>query len=88
LIEARPEVIAQRVSLEEAKSRSEFESRLAAIVESLSTNADDASAPQRIAVLNELFKHRQHLILGSEQIKAGVVTAQRANASRRSGGEP
>jgi hypothetical protein len=77
LIQARPEVIAQQVSLEEVKSQAVFSHRIAGMIESLVQDADEASAGYKIAMLKELLDHQRQSVLGSEQIKANVVTSQR-----------
>jgi flagellar basal body-associated protein FliL len=76
LIEARPEVIAQKVSLEEAKNNSEFMNRLADIVEKLSEEADEHSTGYKMAIVREFLQHQQSSILASEKIKANVILAQ------------
>ena len=84
LIQARPEVIAQKVSLEEAKSQTAFVERLAAVAESLATGLTEETAGYKIAALKEILEHQRQSVLGSEQIKANVVT-QQATFSQRSG---
>ena len=76
LIQARPEVIAQQVSLEEAKSQAAFDAKIASIIETLASELDDSSAGYKIALLKELLEHRRQSVLGSEQIKANVVIQQ------------
>ncbi len=88
LIQARPEVIAQKVSLEEAKSQAAFAERLATVAESLATGLTEDSAGYRIAALKEILDHQRQSLLGSEQIKATVVAAQQATTSKVSGHQP
>ena len=72
LIQARPEVIAQKVSLEEAKSQAAFAASLATIAESLAMGLTEESAGYQIAALKEILDHQRQSVLGSEQIKANV----------------
>jgi hypothetical protein len=88
LIQARPEVIAQKVSLEEAKSQSAFAERLATIAESLATGLTEDSAGYRIAALKEILDHQRQSVLGSEQIKANIVAAQQAASPKGSEHQP
>jgi len=88
LIQARPEVIAQKVALEEAKSRAAFSDRLATIAESLASGLTEDTAGYRIAALKEILDHQRSSTLGSEQIKANVVAAQQPNAANVSGHQP
>ncbi len=81
LIQARPEVIAQKVSLEEARSNSAFMERIAETIGSLVREVDDSSAGYKIAILKELLNHQRGLVLGSEQIKANVVAAQQGGSN-------
>lgn len=80
LIQARPEVIAQKVALEEAKSQAAFAARLASIAESLIGGLTDETAGYRIAALKEILDHQRVSVLGSEQIKADVIAAQHSSA--------
>ena len=73
LIQSRPEVIAQKVALEEAKSRAAFADRLAGVIKSLVSKADENSAGHKIAMLKELLDHQRQSVLGSEQIKADIL---------------
>jgi hypothetical protein len=79
LIQARPEVIAQKVALEEAKSQSAFTDRLAGVIESLVREADENSAGHKIILLKELLDHQRQYVLGSEQIKANCAAKQQSN---------
>ena len=88
LIQARPEVIAQKVSLEEAKSQAAFADRIAGVIESLVQEVDEASAGYKTAILKELLDHQRQSVLGSEQIKAGVVAMQQSRASNPPGAPP
>ncbi len=88
LIQARPEVIAQQVSLEEAKSQAAFCDRIAGVIESLAREADEASAGYKIAMLKELLDHQRQSVLGSEQIKANVVALQQSGANKPPGSPP
>lgn len=78
LIEARPEVIAQKVSLEEAKSSSDFVARIAGQVESLLSELNPDSAGYKLAAIKELLDHQRNLVLGSEQIKANLIAQSKA----------
>lgn len=82
LIQARPEVIAQKVSLEEAKSQAAFAGRLATIAESLAIGLTEESAGYKIAAIKEILDHQRQSVLGSEKIKANVVAAQQAVAAK------
>jgi hypothetical protein len=88
LIQARPEVIAQKVALEEAKSQAAFSNRIAGIIESLAREVDEASAGYKIAMFKELLDHQRQSILGSEQIKANVVALQQSGAGKPSSPQP
>ncbi len=76
LIEARPEVIAQKVSLEETKNNSEFMNRIAETIGKLSLEADENSTGYKMAIVRELLQHQQSSILSSEKIKAKIILAQ------------
>jgi hypothetical protein len=76
LIQARPEVIAEKVSLEEAKNNSEFMNRLADIIEKLTTEADEKTTGYKIAIANALLEHQKSSIVAREQIKANLIAAQ------------
>ncbi|GAB4260933.1 MAG: hypothetical protein Kow0065_11350 [Methylomicrobium sp.] len=76
LIEARPEVIAQKVSLEEAKNNAEFIDRLAGVIERLATEADEKSTGYKMALMKELLEHQKSLIVDRDKIKADYL-AQR-----------
>jgi hypothetical protein len=76
LIQSRPEVIAQRVALEEANSNSAFMERVAGIIESITNEADEKSSVYKIDMLKELLAHQRATVLGSEQIKANVIATQ------------
>ncbi len=82
LIQARPEVIAQKVALEEATSRSAFAARLAGAIESLVREADENSVGYKIAMLKELLDHQRLSVLSSEQIKANVVAMQQSGVGK------
>jgi ribosomal protein L11 methylase PrmA len=88
LIQARPEVIAQKVALEEAKSRSVFADRLAGVIESLAREADENSAGYKIAMLKGLFDHQRQSVLSSEQIKVNVVAMQQSGVGKPTGAQP
>lgn len=89
LIQARPEVIAQKVSLEEAKSQSAFAERVAGAIESLVREADENSAGYKIAMLKELLDHQRQSVLSSEQIKANVVAMQQSGGvGKPTGAQP
>jgi biopolymer transport protein ExbB/TolQ len=76
LIQARPEVIAQKVALKEAESHAAFEERLAGVIETLARESDKDSASFKESLVKALLEsHRQH-VLGSEQIKANVIAQQ------------
>ena len=76
LIEARPEVIAQKVSLEEVKNNSEFIDRLASVIERLATEADEKSIGYKMAIMKELLEHQKSLIVDRDKIKSDYL-AQR-----------
>jgi hypothetical protein len=88
LIQARPEVIAQKVSLEEAKSQSAFADRVAGVIESLVREADENSAGYKIAMLKELLEHQRQSVLSSEQIKANLVAMQQSGVGKPTGAQP
>jgi hypothetical protein len=88
LIQARPEVIAQQVSLEEAKGHAAFQAKISEIVESLSREVDESTAGYRIAMMKELLEHQRQSVLGSEQIKANVIIGQRLSTSKSGDGQP
>ena len=88
LIQARPEVIAQQVSFEEAKGNAAFQARISEIVESLSRDVDESTAGYRIAMMKELLEHHRQSVLGSEQIKASVIVGQRPATSKSGNGPP
>lgn len=88
LIQARPEVIAQQVSFEEAKGNAAFQARISEILESLSRDVDESTAGYRIAMMKELLEHHRQSILGSEQIKASVIAGQRPATSKSGNGQP
>ena len=85
LIEARPEIIAEKTSLEREKSSSEFITSIANTIEKLTNEADEKSTPHKIAIIKELLDHQKNLVLESEQIKADVITGKQAS---QSGQEP
>jgi hypothetical protein len=76
LIQARPEIIAEKVSLEEARNNSEFMNRIANIVETLATEADEKSTGHKIAIAKTLLEHQKSSIVAREQIKANLIAAQ------------
>lgn len=76
LIQARPEVIAQKVSLEEAKNNSEFMDRIAKTIEQLAIDADEKSTGHKMAIMNMLLEHQKSSIVSRDRIKAEVVAAQ------------
>jgi gas vesicle protein len=76
LIEARPEVIAQKVSLEEAKNNSEFMSRIADVVEKLANEANAESTGYKMAIIRELLAHQKSMIVERDKIKADTIIAQ------------
>jgi len=76
LIQARPEVIAQKVALEEAKNNSEFMERIAETIEKLATEADETSTGYKMAIVNTLLEHQKSSIVSRERIKAEVIAAQ------------
>lgn len=75
LIQARPEVIAQKTALEEAKNNSEFTDRIASIIEKLATEADESSTGYKVAIINALLEHKESLIVSREKIKADTIIA-------------
>ncbi|MGB5062534.1 MAG: hypothetical protein WBQ37_02070 [Candidatus Competibacter sp.] len=76
LIQARPEVIAEKVSLEEAKNNSNFMDRIADIVEILAKEADAQTAGYKLAIAEKLLEHQKSSIVAREQIKANLIAAQ------------
>jgi hypothetical protein len=76
LIQARPEVIAEKVSLEEARNNSVFMNRIADIVETLVSEADENSTGYKIAIAKELLEHQKSSIVAREQIKANILALQ------------
>lgn len=76
LIQARPEVIAQKVSLEEAKNNSEFMERIAHTIEKLVIDADEKSIGYKMAIAKTLLDHQKSSIVERERIKAEVISAQ------------
>lgn len=76
LIQARPEIIAEKVSLEEAKNNSEFMNRIANIVETLVIQADEKSSGYKIAIAKTLLEHQKSSIVAREQIKANLIATQ------------
>lgn len=76
LIEARPEVIAQKVSLEEAKNNSEFVERIASVIEKLATEADENTTGFKVAIMKELLSHQKLLIVDREKIKAELISGR------------
>lgn len=83
LIEARPEVIAQKVALAETQSNAEFISRLASIIENLSNEANEQNTGQKLAVVKELLEHQKSLVLESERIKAQTILSQRPSQDKQ-----
>lgn len=81
LIEARPEIIAQQVSMEEAKNNSDFMRRIADTIEKLSNEANEDSTGYKIAIVKQLLEHQKSSILASEKIKANVILAQQGAKS-------
>lgn len=79
LIEARPEVIAQKVALAENQSNAEFINRLANIIEKLSNEANEQNTGQKLAVVRELLEHQKSLVLESEKLKGQVITGQQSS---------
>lgn len=88
LIQARPEVIAQQVSLEDAKGHAAFQAKISEIVDSLSRDIDGSTAGYRIAMMKELLEHHRQSVLGSEQIKANVIAGQGPATSKSGNGSP
>lgn len=76
LIQARPEIIAEKVSLEEVRNNSEFINRIASIIEKLATDADEHSTGYKVAIMHSLLEHQKSLIVAREQIKANLIAAQ------------
>jgi len=81
LIEARPEVIAQKVALAENQSNADFINRLASIIETLSSEANEQNAEQNLSFITELLKHQKSLVLESERIKAQTILGQQSSQS-------
>ncbi|QQS52979.1 MAG: hypothetical protein IPM89_08515 [Candidatus Competibacteraceae bacterium] len=76
LIQARPEIIAEKVSLEETKSNSDFMDRIADIVEALAKEADAQTAGYKLAIAEKLLEHQKSSIVAREQVKANLIAAQ------------
>jgi len=81
LIEARPEVIAQKVALAENQNNAEFINRLADIIEKLASEANEQNTGQKLAVVKELLEHQKHLVIESERIKAQAILGQQSSQS-------
>jgi len=75
LIQARPEVIAQKTVLEEAKNNSKFMDQMASIIEKLATEADESSPEHKAAIIQIILEHQKSLIVSREKIKADAVIA-------------
>jgi len=76
LIEAKPEVIAQKIALEGAKNNSEFTDRLASIIEKLSGEADEKSYEYRIGIIKELLNHQKSSIIEKEKLKTDIIASR------------
>ena len=76
LIEAKPEVIAQKIALEGAKNNSEFMDRLASIIEKLSGEADEKSYEYRIGIIKELLNHQKSSIVEKEKLKTDIIASR------------
>lgn len=76
LIESRPEIIAEKVSMEEAKSSTEAMQRITDIVERLMTEADGESTGYKIVLAKTLLEHQNALVLGRDKIKADIVAGR------------
>ena len=76
LIEAKPEVIAQKIALEGAKNNSEFMDRLASIIEKLSAEADEKSYEYRIGIIKELLNHQKSSIVEKEKLKTDIIASR------------
>jgi hypothetical protein len=78
IISSRPEVIAKQTALEETKSLSAFDSKIAELVKHISSNPlpKEEGGEYQLAVLDKLLLHHKSLILGKQQIMAQVVAAQ------------
>lgn len=77
LIEARPEVIAQKVSLEETANNSAFMDRLADNIEKLIKESDEESLKYKIIIIDRLLAHQKAMVVEREQIKANVIAGRR-----------
>lgn len=75
-IQARPEVIAQKVSLEEAKNNSDFMNRLAETVEKLANEADEKTIGHKMGIVEILLNHQKSSLVSREEIKAKIIAAQ------------
>jgi hypothetical protein len=76
LIEAKPEVIAQKIALEGAKNNSEFMDRLAGIVEKLSNEMDEKSSEYKIGIIKELLNHQKSSIVEKEKLKTDIIASR------------
>lgn len=76
LIEAKPEVIAQKIALESAKNNSEFMDRLACIIEKLSNEADEKSSGYKIGIIKELLVHQKSSIIEKEKLKMDKIASR------------
>jgi len=76
LIEAKPEVIAQKIALEGAKNNSEFMDRLASIIEKLSGEVDEKSYEYRIGIIKELLNHQKSSIIEKEKLKTDIIASR------------
>ncbi len=76
LIEARPEVIAQKATLEEVANNSAFMNRIADMIETLVKEADEKSMGYKMAIVSQLLNHQKSSITEREQIKANTILSQ------------
>lgn len=76
LIEAKPEVIAQKIALEGAKNNSEFTDRLALIIEKLSSETDEKTYEHRMTIIKELLAHQKSSIIEKEKLKTDIIASR------------
>lgn len=73
LIESRPEIIAQQVSMEEAKNTSDFMTHLSEIIDRLSAECNEESTGHKMALINTFLEHQKALGIEKDKVKAGVI---------------
>jgi plasmid replication initiation protein len=81
LIQAQPEVIALKVSLEETANNSAFMNRLADTVENLVNEADEKTIGYKMAIVDRLLAHQKSMVIERDQIKANVIAGRKESQS-------